>query len=62
MEHTLSSLSAIVRTIHLFSRQNYLVVKTVYVPIKLEVYVNSRRFGEEVGYFECLSNKVTNLN
>lgn len=31
------------------------------MPIKLEVYVNSR-FGEEVGYFEHLSNKVTNLN
>lgn len=32
------------------------------MPIKLEVYVNSNRFGEEFGYFECLRNKVTNLN
>lgn len=45
-----------------FQGKSILVVKIVNVPIKLEVYVNSNRVGDEVGYVECFSNKVTNLN
>lgn len=45
-----------------FQGKSILVVKIVNVPIKLEVYVNSNRVGDEVGYTECFSNKVTNLN